>query len=456
MQLYSKRSSLPFSATQVFAWHEKVGAFERLNPPWQPVEVLSHIGGIKDGAQVTLKVPLGPLGITWKLRHQGYKSGNEFSDTQISGPFSFWEHRHLFSEDSPTSSTLEDSIRYKLPGAFLGKAVDSIYFKDQLDRLFRYRHTITRNDLSLINSYQINPLVIAISGASGLVGESLSAFLSTAGHSVKKLVRSKEMLKEDEIYWNPYNGEIELKKLEGVDVVINLSGESIASKRWSTEQKRKILNSRIETTKLLVDSIGQLSNRPKLFLSASAIGFYGDRGDEECSELSSAGEGFLSEVVQSWEQEAQRASTFGVRAVQARLGLVISAKGGALAKMLPPFLLGVGGPLGNGSQIMSWISLDDLIGAIYHIISKDNIHGAINLVTPRAVSNLEFTRTLGDVINRPTLISAPKFGLKFALGEMAEALLLSSTRVIPKVLSDTNYNFLFGSLDAALRHQLGR
>jgi len=237
--------------------------------------------------------------------------------------------------------------------------------------------------------------------------------------------------------------------------VIHLAGEGIADKRWSAEQKQRIRDSRVNGTKLIADTIAALDAKPKVLVSASATGFYGDRGDEPLDESSSPGEGFLADVCREWEAATAAAEQAGVRVVHARLGIVLSPKGGALKSMLTPAKL-CGGKLGSGKQYMSWVDIDDVIGALHHAAATDSISGPMNVTAPAPVTNKEFTQVLGKVIGRPPLLPAPGFAMRLALGEMADALLLASTRVLPKRLEETDYAFRYGELEASLRHLLGK
>ena len=248
---------------------------------------------------------------------------------------------------------------------------------------------------------------------------------------------------------------LEAGALEGFDGVVHLAGENIASGRWTAERKRRIKDSRVNGTRLLAETLAALERPPRVLVSASAIGFYGDRGDEELTEESAAGSGFLSEVCREWEAATEAAEGKGIRVVHARLGVVLGRDGGALAKMLTPFRLGVGGVIGNGAQYMSWITLDDTVAAIDQLLSTDSAAGPVNVVAPSPVTNREFTRTLGRVLRRPTLFPMPGFAARLAFGEMADALLLASTRVKPAGLLDSGYAFRHGSLEEGLRHVLG-
>jgi uncharacterized protein (TIGR01777 family) len=294
---------------------------------------------------------------------------------------------------------------------------------------------------------------IAISGASGLVGSALAESLTAGGHQVRRLVRGDA--RGDDIPWAPEADAIDAAKLEGVDGVVHLAGEGIATGRWNADKKRRIRESRALGTGLIARALAKLSRRPPVLVCASAVGFYGPRGDEEVDETTPPGTSFLSEVCRAWESAADPARTAGIRVVHTRFGVVLSEKGGALAKMLTPFRLGAGGRLGSGRQWMSWISIDDAVGAIGHALATPSLAGPVNAVAPKAVTNAEFTKTLGHVLSRPTVAPMPAFAARLAFGEMADELLLTGQRVVPKRLLESGYRFRHEDLEAALRHVLG-
>ena len=294
---------------------------------------------------------------------------------------------------------------------------------------------------------------ILVTGATGLVGSALVPFLAGGGHEVVRLGRSAPGA--GDLRWDPEAGVLEPDALEGFDGVVHLAGDNIATGRWTAEKKRRIRESRVKGTSLLAAALAGLERPPRVLVSASAIGFYGDRGDEELTEQSPAGSGFLSEVCGEWEAATEAAEGKGIRVAHARLGVVLSKDGGALAKMLTPFRLGAGGIVGNGRQYMSWITLDDTVAAIAHLLATESSAGPVNLVAPNAATNREFTKTLGRVLRRPTLFPLPGFAARLAFGEMADALLLASTRVKPAGLLDSGYAFRHGSLEEGLRHVLG-
>ena len=289
---------------------------------------------------------------------------------------------------------------------------------------------------------------VFVTGASGLVGTDLCAQLVAEGHEVGKLVR-RPAKTDAEVQWNPVDGTIESEKLEGCDAIIHLAGENIAGRRWNDAFKAKIRDSRVDGTRLIAEAVAGLANPPSVVVCASAIGYYGDRGDEQMFEDSTPGDDFLADVCKEWEQAADPIRARGIRTVHLRIGVILSTKGGALAKMLFPFKMGGGGIIGNGRQYWSWVSLDDVVGGLIHCMNTKELDGPVNGTSPEPATNYDFTKTLGKVLKRPTFLPMPAFAAKLAFGEMGEALMLSSTRVIPKKLVDSGYQFKHSGLESA-------
>jgi uncharacterized protein len=294
---------------------------------------------------------------------------------------------------------------------------------------------------------------ILITGASGLIGTALQKSFKAKGYEL--LLASRiEPRSENDIQWNADTGfaDEDLPRLEGLDATIHLAGESISALRWTDEKKKAIRDSRVHGTRTMIETFARLVKKPKVFISASAIGFYGDRGDDEMTETSSAGDTFLSEVSKEWESESRRAEDMGIRTVLLRNGIVLSKDGGALATMMTPFKLGVGGVVGSGKQWMSWVSLDDVVGIVNYALENENLRGAVNVTSPNPVTNEEFTKTLGEVLYRPTFLPLPEFAVNLVFGEMGDALLIDSTKVIPKRLLDAGYEFKHPDLKTALKN----
>ena len=294
---------------------------------------------------------------------------------------------------------------------------------------------------------------VLITGASGLVGTALQRSFAEKGYEM--LLASRKKAEDgNHIQWSIDDGFSEPERLEGLDAVVHLAGESVSGLRWTDEKKSAIRDSRVFGTRSVVDAISRLKNKPKVFIAASAIGFYGERGDEEVTESSAAGDSFLASVAKDWEAESRRAEDAGIRTVLLRTGIVLSKDGGALGTMLLPFKLGVGGVVGSGKQWMSWIAMDDHVAVINYVIENENIRGAVNAVSPNPTTNHDFTKTLGDVLYRPTFLPLPEFAVSMVFGEMGDVLLLASTKVLPKRLEAAGFEFKFPYLQAAIENAL--
>jgi uncharacterized protein len=454
MREFCKESQFSVPVEELFDWHRRPGALQRLIPPWESITVTDAGNGITDGSTVVLAMRKLGIPLPWHAYHQDYDEYRQFVDIQQTGPFAYWKHCHAFAAATDEKAILTDRVLYKLPLSrlsepFLGR---SVY--QTLQRMFQFRHQRLQNDLALHQRYKKNTLRVAISGASGFVGTALHSFLKTGGHEVYSLVR-KPNPAPHEIYWNPDKQEIEKEKLEKLDAVIHLAGKNIATQRWSQNVKEEILHSRVQGTHFLCQTLASLQHPPETLISASATGYYGTSAEETFDEESKPGDDFLAQVCQEWEKATLPAEEAGIRVVHARLGIVVSAQGGALAKMLLPFSLGLGGKIGHGRHWMSWISLDDVLGALYHCMNTASIHGPVNLVSPHAIRNHDFTQQIGHILSRPTLVPFPSFMVQLLFGEMGKALLLSSAKVNPAKLHDTGYEFLFPTLQQSLCFELG-
>lgn len=462
---------LPVKAEVAYAWHEHSSAFNRLSPAWDRTEMLST-QGIREGGQAVIALP-APWGrLLWTAEHFDVRRGREFSDRQLSGPFYSWLHRHSFAALTEHTCELHDDLEYELPLSPLSDVVAGWFVRSQLSRMFAYRQRILCNDLSFWQSLSATnrsaaqtvegnrPMRILLTGSGGMIGKELAAFLSMGGHQVIGLSRQGRD-PQTNVQWDltessPINA---AALLDGrpLDAVIHLAGEGIADKRWSAAQKQRLEKSRVQATENLIAGLAAMKLSPRVFISASGIGYYGDAGDTVLNESSPRGEGFLAELAERWEASSQKAAALlSARCVQLRMGAVLTARGGALQKMLLPFQLGLGGRLGNGRQWMSWVALDDVLYATAFALQNENISGPVNLVSPEHVTNAEFSKTLGRVLQRPAVLPAPSFALRVALGEMAEDLLLASQRAMPQALLDAGFAFRFARLEDALRHTLGR
>ncbi|WAJ46767.1 TIGR01777 family oxidoreductase [Mycobacterium sp. Aquia_216] len=434
----------------VFAWYARPGAFERLSPPWSPLRLVAEASSLKDGrAELAL-----PGGLRWVAEHQAdcYDPPRQFVDTIGSdGPASLpariavrWRHTHDFEDLGDNRTRVIDRVQSPVPGAALRP-------------MFVYRHRQLADDLAahqLAAQHGLTPLTVAVTGSSGLVGSAVSAFLRTGGHRVIGLVRHPAR-NSDERQWNPGDPDSDL--LAGVDAVIHLAGASIAG-RFTDGHRKVVRDSRIDPTRRLAELVARTADRPSILISASAIGYYGyDRGDEELTESSERGDGFLADVVADWEDASAPAAQAGGRVVQVRTGIVQSPRGGTLKLMRPLFSAGVGGRLGDGRQWLSWIGIDDLVDVYHRALWDSTLSGPVNAVAPQPVRNTEYTRTLAHVLRRPAVLPVPALGPRLLLGEQgARELAFASQRVVAQRLSQAGHRFRQPDLDAALRHLLGR
>ena len=454
MDRYVAVTALPVGDNKAFDYHERPGALGRLIPPWKKVQVEASDHSLCEGSTVILRIKVGPKTVRWIAQHTDYDPPHRFKDTQLKGPFRHWEHEHRMQNSSGDHCELCDDISYRLPLGELGRLLGGRLVRKELESMFAYRHRVTRDDLAQSVRYPIAAKRIAISGASGLVGTRLAEFLSLLGHHVVRLERSLDKVDDPQTAIAPWSDPDEAERLNGLDAVVHLAGKSIASGRWNDATKREIRRSRVELTSQLAASLARLDDPPEVLVCASATGIYGDRADEELTERSAVGDDFLASLAVEWEQSCLPALDAGIRVANARLGLVLDPRGGALAKMLLPARF-FGGRLGSGRQWWSWVVLDDVVGAIYHAICEPKIVGPFNVTAATPLTNREFATTLGRVISRPALIPAPAFFLRLALGEMADGLLLRSARVSPSVLRSTGYDFRFPDATEALRYCLG-
>ncbi len=444
MPLFSRRSPMPCSAESLFDWHMRPGAFERLAPPWDRVEVEKWVTPDQVGQRAILRVRIAPgVWKRWIAEYREYEPGRLFRDVQISGPFAAFDHRHLMEPNGPDKSWLEDRIEYAPPLGVLGQCVAGGWVRRSLENMFAYRHKTTADDLAAFANAPGAALRVAVTGSHGLVGSALAPFLTAGGHTVTRIARQGDEFAPPTDGW------------EGQDAVVHLAGAGIADKRWSTARKEVIRTSRIAGTERLCRALAGSKRPPRVLVCASAIGIYGDRGDESLDESSTAGDDFLAGVCRDWEAATAPARAAGIRVVNLRFGVVLSARGGALVKMLPPFRMGAGGPVGNGRQWMSWVALDDAIGAIHHAMHCESLEGPVNAVAPEPSRNADFGRTLGRVLRRPAFAPLPSFAARLAFGELADALLLASQKVAPRRLMETGYRFRYPDLASALGYQLG-
>ena len=386
-------------------------------------------------------------------KHRNYQQNHSFEDFQVSGPFKSWVHTHTMLPCDQTTAELVDQIRYELPFGSVGQTLGGHFTKQELQRMFRFRHQRTQSDLVSQARHTNSRLKrILLSGSTGFIGGALTPFLTTAGCEVVPLTRHPQA--SQEIGWAPESGAIDGDRLEAFDAVVHLAGENVLG-RWSAKKKRQIRDSRVLGTRLLCETLAARRDKPAVLVSASAIGIYGDRGNEIVDEQSDAGSGFLASVCQEWETACQAAVDAGIRVVQVRIGLVLSPQGGLLKAVRPLFQAGLGGRVGNGRQWMSWIAIDDLIDIVWLALNCDDLQGPVNAVAPHPVTSAEFTKTLGRVIHRPALLPVPAAGVRLLMGDSADETALSSTHVRSMVLEQLKHPFRFAELGNALRFLFG-
>jgi uncharacterized protein (TIGR01777 family) len=435
---------------EVFAWHARPGAFARLSPPWQPMRLVAEASSLENGcAELAL-----PGGLRWVAEHQadGYDPPRRFVDTiGAAGPASLparvavrWRHTHEFEDVGDNRTRVIDRVETPVPARALRP-------------MFAYRHRQLADDIRAHKQaadHGLRTATVAVTGSSGLVGSALTAFLSTGGHRVVRMVRHAAT-DANERQWNPADPDPDL--LAGVDALVHLAGTSIAG-RFTDAHRRAIRDSRIGPTRRLAELAAQLPDGPKVLISASAIGYYGyDRGDEILTEESDRGDGFLADVVADWEEATVPAEQAGVRVVRVRTGIVQSPRGGTLRLLRPLFSAGLGGRIGNGGQWLSWIGIDDLIDVYHRGLWDTTLSGPVNAVAPEPVRNADYTRVLARVLRRPAVLPVPPLGPRLLLGDQgARELACASQRVIPASLQQAGHRFRHPDLEQALRHLLGR
>ena len=463
--MFVKRSLIPYNVNTLFDYHTRDGALERLVPPWSGLNVVSQKGGINNDAISIFRIKLGPINFKWVSKHFGYIHNSQFQDKMISGPFQKWVHTHSFIPQGINQCIIEDKIDYIPKLGKIGSKIIRKRIQNYLNQLFLYRSRILVNDIDFEKMSLEKEKKILITGSHGLIGSALIPLLTNIGkHKITRLVKNTNYKNkystsntdhEKIIYWDPEHKKLNHHDLEGFDIVIHLAGENIFG-RWTDTKKQKILNSRIEGTTLLAESLTKLSKPPSLLICASAIGYYGNRPNEVLTETSSSGSGFLSKVCQEWEKATKDATEIGIRVVNTRFGIVLTSKGGILQKLLTPFKLGVGVTIGKKEQYISWISIEDVIKSIFYSITNTSIQGPVNVVSPNPVTNLEFSNILKKILNPKLSISINPNITKLIFGKMSDELLSANTYVRPNKLVEMGYKFFNPELEDTLRFLLGK
>ncbi len=454
---FTAASVFPCSARELYDWHSRSGALERLIPPWEKTRVVSRSGGIDPGGRVVLQMHAGPIPYRWHARHIENIPGVMFRDIQEQGPFSRWVHTHRFA-DTPDGALLEDHIEYALPAQPLLPGFSTTLVNHTLKRVFRYRHATLLDDIRLHQRCSTRPLRVLISGGSGVLGSALHPLLTTGGHEVWTLVRRRPDRDKREIYWNPEREELNLTGLPAFDGVIHLAGDNIGEGRWTADKKKRVIDSRVLGTGLLAGTLAGLPSRirPRVLLSASAVGFYGNCLDCCMREEDNAGPDFISDVCSLWEHSALPAQDAGIRTVFMRIGVVLSPRGGALQRLLASSAIGFSSRFGSGDQYISWIGINDMVAAVLHALTCDTLAGPVNIAAPQPVTNSELMRTLAAVLQRPLLPPIPAVLLKSLYGQMASEVLLGGCRVATDKLQQSGFTFRHANLEQALRHLLGQ
>lgn len=456
MPVFRYVTPIAATAAELFAWHARPGAFERLVPGWEDMAVEQR-EPLADGSLLRLSMRVAPgIRVRWVARHEEVLPPVQFVDVQEEGPFASWRHVHRFVDTADGHARVEDEITWEPPGGAAASWMAEPVFTPRLRRMFAFRHRRLEDDLDRHHAFADRPrLAVAISGATGLVGSALVPFLTTGGHTVHRVVRGTPA--DGEIRVSAADGVVERNKLEGLDAVVHLAGAPIGGQRWTESYKQEILRSRVDGTRLLCEALAGLERKPSVLVAGSAVGFYGDTGDRAVTEADAPGDSFLAEVVQAWEAATAPAREAGIRVVNLRTGIVLAASGGALEPMLPAFKAGLGGPVGSGRQYFPFIGLDDLVGIIHQALFDARFVGPINATAPEPVEQRELAHVLGRVLNRPSFVPAPAAAIRLALGqEMARELVLEGQRAVPARLQELGFAWRYPNLEQVLRFELGR
>lgn len=464
MPTFERVTDVDRSAADLFSYHAASGAFERLSPPWDDVEIVEPLRRLADGEVAIFKVGVGPAKLRWVARHEHVRDGHDggvagFDDVMVSGPASSWRHEHRFEPIGDGRARLRDRITWTAPPGG-GLVVGPL-----LERMFRFRHRRTVDDLALDTALRALPdgsrrRVVGVTGSTGLIGRELTSLLRVLGHEVRPFVRVADATavsssRPGSVSWHPQSGAIDVAAAAGLDAVVHLAGESIADGRLDDEKQARLRRQRVDQTQALWRSLLALARPPGVLVGAAAVGIYGERGDAILDEESPAGHGPLSDFCAAWEQAVLTASTTTTRAVALRIGIVQSPRGGALGRVLPLFKAGLGGPLGDGRAFVPWIGVDDMADVILRAIVDGRVAGVVNATAPVPVSQRDYARALGAALGRPALLPVPRFALKAVLGRDLGEHVVESMRVVPRALLSVGHRFRHASVDDAFAHLLG-
>ena len=457
---FSYESIIPADASDVFSYFGRNLSILRLTPPWETLKLQNITRDMESGSTLDLRIRLGCLETNWQVHRVGYAKNRTLINRQTRGPFRIWKHSQSLRSLGDATSTLRELVQFSLPFGKLSNNRLGIHLtRKRLERLFNYRHSIAQIDMRHCTQVKDFPKTkVAITGGNGLIGSELAVFLKAQGHDVTILSRSgkSRIWGVPAEQWDPRAKAADWKKLEGIDGWIHLAGENLASGRWTSKKMKSLRSSRVEGTRFLAEGFKQMSNPPKVFIGASGIGYYGDGADAELTETRSKGSGFLADLCEDWEGASTEMEAMGMRRVILRIGMVLTPKGGALAKLLPVYKAGLGGRQGGGTQYWSWIAMDDLLRVFHIALLTPHFRGVYNAVSPPPLQNREFSSALARKVSPPGVCSAPRGVLTLLLGRMAKETLLASQRVIPQRLTESGFRFDFPTLDLTLSHLLGR
>ena len=463
MEIYERKSTVPHTIEEVFAWMERPAAYFRYLSHWQGVETLEKVGTIRDGDYVTFRVRIGPFGIRHVMEHEDYRPPHEFGYRQVVGAQRSWRLRHMFRAAGESRCEIID-LAYCEPSRIVG-LLGRERLRRQVEFIFDWTQERIRRDLARHARGPREPLRVLVTGASRLLGTTLAEFLAGGGHDVHRLVRqaSGSMPEAEkslsvwsgDISWNPATGTVDPTALEGFDAVIQLAGEDIGARRWTAGRRKRIWERHATATEFLCGVLARLDHPPAVLVSASpvAIHFHGEVPSDDSS---LADQGFLAEVANAWSQATEAAREVGIRVVHVRLGEVLNPAAGLLKRLLPAFRFGAGGVAGNGKQPINWIGLEDAVAALYFLMYTDAARGLIDVVAPTPSTNREFARTLAEVLRRPAFLPVPGFVIRAMYGEMGDQLILGGKAAVPERLDDLGFHWDEPTLEGALRWELGR
>ncbi len=462
---FSFASKIPSSSQDLFQYHSNPGALNRLIPPWEKISIERRSDSLAVGSEVVIKNVLFGVSVKWRAQHTLLDAPNSFQDIQLSGPFKTWVHDHIFQSNGVNSSELMDRVRYETKFGLIGR-IGLPIVQRKLSAMFAYRHRTTRADLilqSFLRQFTSDRILrIGVTGSTGLIGRRLVDLISVLGHQAIRILRKSSVdqvadfpTSSKSVVWDVGKGFSDNAVMQGVDAVVHLAGKGIASMRWTDSVKQSIRESRVQGTRALVQDLCRLDAPPRAFVCASGVGIYGDQGGTILDERAEPSNDFLADLARDWEEAANEFGSSRGRVAIGRLGMALHPRQGALSKLLVPFQFGLGGPIGNGRQFWSWIHVDDAAAAFLYLAANSNSVGAYNLVAPEQVNNQAFSKILACVLHRPSFLPTPAIALRALLGEMADAMLLASTRAECKRLIEEGFPFRSTNLEDCLRHVLG-